>query len=539
MKFALDSQSNARRGAYTRREIIRRFGALGLTMASPSVSRAQALGQKSTEPPLKAKLGVSLEARLGAIDPFLYGHFLEHLGRCVYEGIYDEGSPLSDTDGNRKDVLDAARRLRVTQLRWPGGNFVSGYHWQDGVGPRDSRPARFNLAWFQRESNRFGTDEFISTCRKLRAEPYICVNMGTGTLDEAASWVEYCNYEGGTRLSDLRRQGGHAEPYGVKLWGLGNEIFGDWQIGRKDLGEYSKAAVEFAKVMRSVDPGIKLVACGSGESNWDKPMLEAVAHHVDYISEHYYAEIDELKEYYEILGSVAGLETLIHNAGRTAEAVSAAARKSPPIAVALDEWNIVYNLGDGHKRGSIHKDEFSYNLRDALWVAAALNTLQRCCRTVRVANLAQLVNVLAPIYTTASGLLLRTIYFPLELYANRSGEVALDVRVESPTFETRDFGPHAYLDASATYHEAERRLTLAVVNRHKDADLVAALQLDGAHARGTRAYIITGATPDAQNTFENPDAVATRQLDFEVRGSHWDYRFPRHSISWLEFELES
>src|SRR6266851_9027027 len=528
-----DSQSSTRSGESTRREIIRRFGGLGLTLASP------AFAQESSEPALRAKLRINLEQRLGTIDPFLDGHFLEHLGRCVYEGIYDEGSPLSDSGGNRKDVLEAARRLGVTQLRWPGGNFASGYHWQDGVGPRDSRPARFNLAWFQRESNRFGTDEFIGTCRKLGAEPYLSVNMGTGTLDEAAGWVEYCNYERGTRLSDLRRQGGHAQPYGVKLWGLGNEVFGDWQIGRKDLGEYIRAAVEFAKVMKWVDPGIKLVACGSGESGWDKPVLEALVHHVDYISEHYYAEIDELKDYYEIMGSVSGMEALIRDAGRTAEAVSTAARKSPPVAVALDEWNIVYNLNDGHKRGSIHKDEFSYNLRDALWVATALNTQQRCCQTVRIANLAQLVNVLAPIYTTASGLLLRTIYFPLELYANRSGNTALDVRVESPAFETRHFGPHAYLDASATYHEAERWVTLAVVNLHKDADLVANIQLDGARARGTRAYIITGAGPDAQNTFGNPDAVTTRQLIFEVRGQHWEYRFPKHSISWLEFELES
>jgi alpha-N-arabinofuranosidase len=528
-----DSQSSTRSGESTRREIIRRFGGLGLTLASP------AFAQESSEPALRAKLRINLEQRLGTIDPFLYGHFLEHLGRCVYEGIYDEGSPLSDSGGNRKDVLEAARRLGVTQLRWPGGNFASGYHWQDGVGPRDSRPARFNLAWFQRESNRFGTDEFIGTCRKLGAEPYLSVNMGTGTLDEAAGWVEYCNYERGTRLSDLRRQGGHAQPYGVKLWGLGNEVFGDWQIGRKDLGEYIRAAVEFAKVMKWVDPGIKLVACGSGESGWDKPVLEALVHHVDYISEHYYAEIDELKDYYEIMGSVSGMEALIRDAGRTAEAVSTAARKSPPVAVALDEWNIVYNLNDGHKRGSIHKDEFSYNLRDALWVATALNTQQRCCQTVRIANLAQLVNVLAPIYTTASGLLLRTIFFPLELYANRSGNTALDVRVESPAFETRHFGPHAYLDASATYHEAERWVTLAVVNLHKDADLVANIQLDGARARGTRAYIITGAGPDAQNTFGNPDAVTTRQLIFEVRGQHWEYRFPKHSISWLEFELES
>jgi len=527
-----DGRSNTGSDECTRREIIRRFGTLGLALAP-------ALAQENAGSPLRAKLSINLEARLGTIDPFLYGHFLEHLGRCVYEGIYDEGSPLSDSDGDRKDVLDAARRLRVTQLRWPGGNFASGYHWQDGVGPRDSRPAGFNLAWFQRESNRFGTDEFIATCRKLDAEPYLCINMGTGTLDEAAGWVEYCNHAGGTRLSDLRRQGGHAKPYGVRLWGLGNEIFGDWQIGRKDLAEYIKAAVEFAKVMKWVDPGIQLVACGSGDPNWDKPVLDALVHHVDYISEHYYAEIDELKDYYEIMGSVAGMETLIRNAGRTAEAVSAAARKSPPVAVALDEWNIVYNLSDGHKRGGIHKDEFSYNLRDALWVATALNALQRCCQTVRIANLAQLVNVLAPIYTTASGLLLRTIYFPLELYANRSGKVAVDVRVESPAFQTRHFGPHAYLDASATYHEVERRVTLAVVNRHKDADLVANIQLDGVQARGTRAYIITGASPDAQNTFESPDAVSTRQLNFEVRGNQWDYRFPKHSISWLEFDVDS
>lgn len=538
-KLVLDSQSNTKSGGCTRREFIRRFESLGLTLVSPSVGRAElALPRGSREPPLHAKLSINLESRLGTIDPFLYGSFLEHIGRCVYEGIYDEGSPLSDSEGNRKDVLEAARRLRVTQLRWPGGNFASGYHWQDGVGPRDSRPARLNLAWFQRESNRFGTDEFIATCRKLGAEPYLCVNMGTGTMDEAASWVEYCNHEGGTYFSDLRRQGGYAEPYGVKLWGLGNEVFGDWQIGRKDLQEYTRAAVEFAKVMKWVDPGIKLVACGSGEPEWDKPVLEALVHYVEYISEHYYAEIDELKGYYEIMGSVAGMDALIHNAGRTAEEVSAVARKSPPVAVALDEWNIVYNLADGHKRGGVHKDEFSYNLRDALWVATALNTLSRNCRTVRIANLAQLVNVLAPIYTTASGLLLRTIYYPLELYANRSGNVALDVRVESPAFETRSFGPHPYLDASATYHEAERRVTLAVVNRHKDADLVATIQTDGAPVRGRRAYLITGADPDAQNTFENPDAVATRQLIFEVRGSQCDFRFPKHSISWLEFELE-
>ena len=213
MKIPLDYRSNAKLRECTRREIIRRFG--GLTLASPRAGGvALALDRESPEPPLHAKLRINLESRLGTIDPFLYGHFLEHLGRCVYEGIYDEGSSLSDSEGNRKDVIEVARRLRVTQLRWPGGNFVSGYRWRDGVGPRDARPARFNLAWLQRESNRFGTDEFIATCRKLGAEPYLCVNMGTGTLDEAASWVEYCNYESGTRLSDCAAKAAMRIPTG-------------------------------------------------------------------------------------------------------------------------------------------------------------------------------------------------------------------------------------------------------------------------------------------------------------------------------------
>jgi len=240
------------------------------------------------------------------------------MGRCIYEGIYEEGSPLSDQDGNRKDVVEAARRLHVTQLRWPGGNFASGYHWQDGIGPKDCRPTRFNLAWAQPESNRFGTDEFMIACHKVGANPYLCINMGTGTMDEAAAWVEYCNLEGGTYLSDLRKRNGHPEPYGVKLWALGNEIFGDWQIGRKSLQEYATDAVEFAKVMKAVDPSIVLVACGSGEPAWDKSILEALVNHVDYVSEHYYAEVDMLGDYYEILGSVAEMETLIRSSAAIA-----------------------------------------------------------------------------------------------------------------------------------------------------------------------------------------------------------------------------
>ena len=515
----------------SRREFIRYLTALGAGLAS---ARGEAVS--ASVPPLRATLRLDPNDRLGTIDPRIYGGFIEHMGRCIYDGIYEEGSPLSDQDGNRKDVLEAVRNLHITQLRWPGGNFASGYHWQDGIGPKNSRPERFNLAWAQPESHRFGTDEFMITCRKLRTEPYLCLNMGTGTMDEAAGWVEYCNHEGGTYLSDLRKKNGHPRPHGVKLWALGNEIFGDWQIGRKNLQQYSEDALEFAKAMKAVDPSIALVACGSGDPAWDRPMLEALVHQVDFVSEHYYAEVDELRDYYEILGSVAEMEALIRSSASTAETISAKARKPQPITVALDEWNIVYNLADGHRRGSVHKDEFSYNLRDALWVASALNCLHRNCSQVRIANLAQLVNVLAPIFTTQSGILLRTIFYPLKLYASRSGNVALNVTVDCPVFETKRFGPRPYLDVSANYDEEQQRIALSVVNRHQDADVIGAIEIKGMDPRGKRGFIITGADLDAQNTLARPEAVRIQEFNFRTTSTtSLEHRFPKHSISWLEF----
>jgi alpha-N-arabinofuranosidase len=490
------------------------------------------------EASLHSTLTLDPERRLGTIDPNIYGSFIEHLGRCIYCGVYDEGSPLADADGDRKDVLEAARKLRVTQLRWPGGNFSSGYHWQDGIGPKDARPARYDLAWFERESNRYGTDEFISTCRKLGAEPYICVNLGTGAIDEASSWVEYCNLKGGTYLSDLRKKNGHPEPHAVKYWGIGNEIWGDWQIGHKNATEYAKIGLEVAKVMKWQDPSIKLVACGTGDPNWDRPVLESMVNHVDYISAHHYSASDYLKDYYEILGSVAQMEQTIRNSALVAESISAQARKPTPVWTALDEWNIINNWDDGTKRDDVHKFEFMYNLRDALWVASALNSIQRHCRTVRMANLSELVNAIAPMQTSPTGLLLMTTYYPVELYASRSGNVALDVMVQSPRFETKTFSDQPFLDVAATYDEAKQKVTLAVVNRRKEGDIIGAVELAGWHAKpGGRAFQITGASPEVTNTFANPHAVVTRELKLEVAGSRFEYPFPRHSISWLEFEV--
>jgi len=538
----MDSQSRTASGVWTRREFVEGFAAVGLGLAVRPLVRAatptRALGQAAAEPPLSASLKIDLERRLGTIDPNLYGNFIEHLGRCIYGGIYDEESRLADPDGLREDVLEAARKLRITQLRWPGGNFVSGYHWQDGIGPKASRPVRYDLAWFQRESNRYGTDDFIATCRKLGAEPYICLNLGSGTMDEASAWVEYCNREGGTYFSDLRKKYGHPEPYRVKFWGLGNEMYGPWQIGHKNATDYAKAALEFAKVVKWMDPTIKLIACGNGDPDWDRPVLEALVNHVDYISAHHYTVVDDLKDYYEIVASVAQMEATIRRSAMTAEAVSAQVRKSPPVATAFDEWNILHNWSDGAKRDDARKFEVPYNLRDALWVASALNALRRNCRTVRLANLAQLVNVIAPIHTTPTGILLCTIYYPLELYANRSGAIALEVLTASPRFESKNFGDREYLDVSATYDEERRRVTLAVVNRRKEGDVMGTVELLGTRARpGGRAYLITGPNPDAENTFDNPRAVTTQEVKFTAAGDRWEYRFPQHSVSWLEFEL--
>ncbi len=203
-----------------------------------------------------AHIKVDADRRVGAVSPLIYGQFIEHLGRCIYGGIYDEGSPLSDEAGFRTDVLEAVRGLRVPIIRWPGGNFVSAYHWEDGIGPKEARPRRWDLAWKTEESNRFGTDEFIAYCREVGSLPYICVNTGTGTIEEAAQWVEYCNASSDTHHADLRRQYGHEHPFGVRWWGIGNEISRDWQIGKREAKEHAWAAREYAKAMRRVDPDI-------------------------------------------------------------------------------------------------------------------------------------------------------------------------------------------------------------------------------------------------------------------------------------------
>ncbi len=496
-----------------------------------------------------AKIGIDLDRKIGTVDRRIFGNFVEHLGRCIYGGLFEEGSPLSDERGFRRDVLEAVRRLRVPILRWPGGNFVSGYHWLDGVGPREDRPRRMELAWFAEESNRFGTDEFIRYCRAIDTEPYICVNMGSGTMDEAQAWVEYANGTGNTHWAKLRRDNGYPEPHGVTYWGLGNEMYGGWQIGALEAQDYVKKARAFAMLMKRTDPRIVLVCCGqNGWNPWDEVVLEGLAPLVDYHSIHLYTGHPD---YYVNVFQPHQAERAVRICERVIERARYNQRVTHPIHIAFDEWNVWYRTRSHEDRvGGI---EERYTLADALAVATYLNIFIRCCRIVRIANLAQLVNAIAPIFTNREGLFLQTIYHPLRLYAEHTRGTALDVHVDCDThelspaqeeggfgrrFHVADLGPFKLLDAVATCDLTGRQVTLAVVNRDREREHRTTIQLVGGSARaGVSVSEVNGAGPEAMNSFEHPEAVGVREQRMNLGGSTFEYVFPAHSVTLLRLDM--
>lgn len=468
---------------------------------------------------------IDFDRKIGAIDRKIYGNFTEHLGRCIYGGIYQQGSPLSDSDGFRKDVLQAARNIHVSVLRWPGGNFSSGYNWKDGIGAKEQRPRRWDTAWQEEESNRFGTDEFIAYCRKLGAEPYICVNMGTGTMQEAADWVEYCNATTDTYWANLRKKNGHAQPYAVKYWALGNEVYGSWQAGHKDANDYAADALEFAKMMRWVDPSIKLIACGGPTVDWNMTVLEKLMDIVDYISLHHYGgSLDNAKEF----ADARDFERQIRVLDAEITTATVRSRRKERVAIAVDEWNIWFR--SWFHRGDNHMLEEVYNLRDALWVASGLNIFHRNCATVKLADMAQLVNVIAPIMSNDSGIVLQTTYYPLKLYTDYCGDVALDALVRSETFPGQTDVP--YLDISATTNSESSQLTLAVVNRHPTADISAEIEIEGFRPRASGdLYEINGPSLDATNTFAAPNNVGVKQSTFSGASQTFRHSFATHSVT--------
>ncbi|MCB0045507.1 MAG: alpha-N-arabinofuranosidase [Caldilineaceae bacterium] len=446
------------------------------------------------------------------------------MGRCVYEGIYDPESPLSDEQGLRTDVLDALRAQRYTVMRYPGGNFVSGYNWLDGVGPKDQRPRRKELAWQSLETNQFGTNEFMAFCRAIDTEPMLAVNMGTGTIQAAADLVEYCNAPVGTYWADLRAQHGFAEPHNVRYWCVGNEMDGPWQIGHLDAVEYGKKALEAAKMMRWADPTIETVLCGSSNDRmptypeWDRTALEIAWEHVDYHSMHYYAgnPQDDTAGY---LASAILFERFVETLEGTLRYVKAKRRSKHDVYLSWDEWQVWYK-GDplqGDWTVAPHLAEEVYNLEDALVVAQWLNVFLRKSHVLKIACVAQVVNVISWLQTRRDGLLKQPSYYVFELVSNLARGKALDVHAAAPAVETDEYGPAPMLDVAASFDEATGQGAVFIVNRSQDAAVTAdCIWQNDASVQIAEAWQLAGTDPKAVNTWDAPNNLIARRLDAPV-----------------------
>lgn len=484
---------------------------------------------------LKAKIKIDAERKIGAIDPNLYGNFTEHLGRCIYGGLYDPASPQADKDGFRKDVITATKDLGVSVVRYPGGNFVSGYHWQDGIGAKEQRPRRKDLAWGDTETNQVGTDEFLQWAAKAGVESYMCVNLGTGTLDEARNWVEYCNAPQGLYYSDLRAKNGHPAPYKVKYWGLGNEMDGEWQMGHKNAEDYSKYALEAAKLMKWSDDSIKLIVSGSSNYNdkwvdWNRTVLSTLKDHIDYISLHHYSG-NYNKDHYQFMSLTTRVENIIKITEGLINEVRTRYKIQKPIYIAFDEYNVWYRAWNDEKL------EEHYNMQDALVVAMYLNTFIRHANVVKMANMAQLVNVIAPMMVTKDKLWLQTIYYPLQLFAKNCKGTALENFVVCDTYDAGDFKKVPYLDVSTVYNDSTQEVLINVVNRHQDKAIETSLQNQfGKFDKRATVYEINSGDLMDENTATSQQ-VHTVEKQINITGDNFTYTFPAHSITQIKIKI--
>ena len=459
--------------------------------------------------------------RIGPVRPRLFGSFVEHMGRCVYTGIYEPGHPRADADGLREDVLELTREMGVTVVRYPGGNFVSGYRWEDGVGP--DRPTRLDLAWQSLETNAFGLHEFMTWADRAGVEPMMAVNLGTRGVQEAVDLLEYCNHPGGTALSDRRAANGRAQPYGIGLWCLGNEMDGPWQIGHKTATEYGRLAQETGKAMKLVDPSVELVACGSSNGHmptfggWEATVLEHCYDEADYISLHaYYGQDGDLPSF---LASAVDMDAFIDGVIATADHVRAKLHKPKRIQLSFDEWNVWYtdSFDGGVWEQAPRMSEDRFDVADAVVVGNLLISLLRHADRVGVACQAQLANILAPIRTEPGGPAWRqTIFYPFAHAAAYAKGDALRVVLDTPRVETAKYGDVPLVDAVAT--RDDEGVTVFAVNR--DVEESVGLTLDPRALAGVRAaerIVLADDDRGAANTAADPARVTPRREEVPVR----------------------
>lgn len=519
----------------TRRKFLKQVTGVGVACSANLLAPHLASGRSPQSAQAAAaqsgtlsRIYIDSRRTIGALDRNLFGSFLEHLGRAIYEGIYEPGSSLSDANGFRKDVLEEVRNLGVPIIRYPGGNFVSGYNWLDGVGPKKERPRVLDKAWNTIDTNQFGTNEFMAWSRMAGARPLMGLNLGTSTAEKAAALVEYCNLEKGTKWSDLRRSHGVEEPYKVQHWCLGNEMDGPWQIGHMTATEYGLKAQDAARQMRAVDPSLKLIACGSSGPGmptyleWDREVLEQCYEYVDALSLHRYignTQEETGKDSAKFLAMNLSMERQIAETLAVCDMVRGHKRSPKKLWLSFDEWNVWYRARDaeamnGHEHEAPHLLEEVYNLEDALLVGGILNSLMRNADRIKIACLAQLVNVIAPIMTNATGLLRQTIYYPYSWALRWANGTVLNALVESPTYNVPDLGQVPYLDVTATSSQEESKISVFILNRDlSKAQTVEINWQNTTPGKLLNSMILTGNDLKASNTFDSPHRVVPQSFD--------------------------
>ena len=468
----------------------------------------------------QATLVINPAFRVGPVRRRTFGSFVEHLGRCVYTGIYEPGHPTADENGFRGDVLELVRELGVSTVRYPGGNFVSGYRWEDGVGPVDERPHRLDLAWHSSDPNTFGTDEFMRWAKLADIEPMMAVNLGTRGVQEALDLLEYCNVPGTSHFAEQRRANGTDEPYRVKMWCLGNEMDGPWQIGHKTAEEYGRIATETARAMRMMDPSLELVACGSSSRSmptfgeWERVVLTEAWDHVDMVSAHaYYWEGEHGLQ--EFLVSAEDMDRFIDQVGATIDTVGAARKSDKQIGISFDEWNVWYQdrtpskppTGDDWPVAPRLLED-NYSVADAVVFGNLLISLLRHTDRVWSANLAQLVNVIAPVMSEPDGPVWKqTTFHPFALTSKYAQGEVLRVVIDSPTIDSHAFGAVPAVDAVATWDNSDGALFL--VNRSETDTIEVAAEVPGGTSL-VEALTLNHDDPRWQASVDDDTTVAPR-----------------------------
>ena len=498
---------------------------------------------------MKAIGSVDVGQPIGTIDRRLFGSFVEHMGRCVYTGIYEPGHPCADAEGFRQDVLQLVRELGATIVRYPGGNFVSGHRWEDGVGPRAARPRRLNLAWHSAESNEFGLDEFIRWAARAGVEPMLAINLGTRGVDEAVALLEYANHPSGTSLAEQRIANGSPQPHGVRMWCLGNEMDGPWQLGHKTASEYGRLAAETARGMRMLDPTLELVACGSSGASmptfidWERTVLEATYDLVDYVSLHAYFE-EQDGDLAAFLASGVVLDRFIESVIEIADSVGTVLGSPKRLQLSLDEWNVWYLRRlqaqplptDWPLAPRMSEDD--YSVADAVVVGGLLVSLLKHADRVTCACLAQLVNTISPIRAEPGGAAWRqTTFFPFSLTARHASGTAIPLELDVPLVDTAH-GAVPAVDAVATLDPPSGRASVFLVNRSPSQPVDMDLSVAGLGASGLVEHVVLAdEDPYARNSQASPERIRPREVTLgPVESGRLSVSLP--PISWTMLRLE-